>query len=363
MRVIKILLLGFSNLRYMPYARFWMDRLDPKNQDLHLLLWNRDGSPEDCPEGVRVHEFRWPMEDQIPKYRKLPAFWNYRRYALSLLDRERFDYIAVLHSLPGVLLLDRLLRDYRGRFFFDYRDVTYESFPPYRGIIHKLVDASRLTFISSDGFRRVLPRSEKLHTVHNLRPVSESYRPGREPGPIRIGFWGCIRHEKLNRRLIAALGSDPRFQLHYYGPKQAAARNLEDYVNRIGADNVFFHGPYRPGDQDRFALETDVLHNLYSNTESPSQKLAVTNKFYDGLLYGLPQLCFRGSWMGDLAEREALGLACDPQDPDFADQVWDYYRSLDREALIRRCRSCLELARQENDRGGQILHDAVQNNS
>ena len=356
---MKILLLGFGNLKHMPYARFYLDAFAGEGQQVHLLWWNRDGKPEDCPAGVAGHEFLWPIEDDIPKFRKLRGFRAYRRFALDLLDRQKFDLLVVLHTLPGVLLYDRLIRDYRGRFIFDYRDVTYEAFLPYRAIVHGLVHGSRITFVSSRGFLERLPQNHKIHISHNLRLVPSAVGTAPGEGPIRIGFWGYIRHGGLNRKLIAALGNDARFELHYYGREQAIGRGLKDYAKQNGIHNVFFHGSYEPGDQDRFARETDLLHNLYSNTEAPSQRLAMTNKFYDGLIYGLPQLCMRDSYMGDLVEREGLGLACDPADLDFPDRVWAYCRCLNRETLHNRCRQVLDTVTEEYHRGRELLRDAV----
>lgn len=359
---MKILLMGFAKMKYMPYMHFYLDQIDPKQHKVHVLYWNRDCAPEVPPAGVTCHEFAWFMEDDIPKLQKLRGFYEYRKFAATLLGREKFDFVVVMHSLPGVLLSGILTRQYRDRFIFDYRDYTYESFAPYRRIIHGLVRASRATFVSSDGFRDALPGLDKIYTSHNLRPDALSHRGQpvrREDAPLRIAFWGYIRHEQLNRKIIRRLAGDKRFKLHFYGREQTIALNLKEYAQALGADNVVFHGAYDPGQQDDFAAATDLLHNLYSNTEAPAQQRAMTNKYYDGLVYHLPQLCMKDSFMGDRVEREGLGLVCDPESPDFADAIWDYYHRINMEDFCRCCDAALAQVLREYEEGRSVIEDAI----
>lgn len=359
---MKILLMGFAKMKYMPYMHFYLNQINRQQHEVHLLYWNRDCQPEESPRDVICHEFAYSMEDDIPKLQKLRGFRGYRNYAIQLLNREKFDLIVVMHSLPGVLLSGYLTRNYRNRFIFDYRDYTYENLLPYRRIIHKLVKASRVTFVSSDGFRFALPASDKIYTSHNMLPDAEKHRQKherRESLPIRIVFWGYIRHEELNRKIIERLAGDPRFELCFYGREQAVALRLKEYACQINAENVRFFGAYDPGEQDGFAAEADLLHNLYSNTEAPSQSYAMTNKYYDGVIYRLPQLCMKDSFMGSCVEQENIGLVCDPSDADFADQIWSYYQQLDMEHFRCRCDAVLQRICQEYNLGRKVIENAI----
>ena len=361
---MKVLLIGFAKIKYMPYMHFYLNQIDRTQHELHLLYWNRDCLREELPQGVRCHEFAWSMEDDIPKVNKLRGFYQYRKYALSLLKKEKFDFIVIMHSLPGVLLGRYLSQHYRGKFIFDYRDETYERFSFYRRMIHKLVHDAYATFVSSDGFRALLPDLDNIYTSHNVFADAEDRRRQfayREDGPLRIAFWGYIRHEQLNRAIIRQLADDSRFQLHFYGREQAIALSLKEYAAQLGAGNVFFHGEYCPGEQDDFAAQTDLLHNLYSNTEAPSQKLAMTNKYYDGLVYRLPQICMTGSFMGQKVKKEGLGLVCDPLSPDFGDKLWEYYHALDCEAFCRSCDQMLTQVLNEYKEGRSVIENAVAN--
>jgi len=361
---VKILLMGFTKMKYMPYMNFYVDQIDKAENDVHILYWNRDGKDEERPSNrLRYHEFLCLQEDDVAKLKKVGSFLKYRKYALSVLRKEKYDFIFVLHSIPGVLITNYLVNQYENRFIFDYRDYTYEGFIPFKNCVHKLVNASFATFVSSDAFRKALPETKKMHTSHNLLEDSLAHRnrnPVDKKELVRIAYWGIIRHEELNKKIISSLANDQRFELHYYGREQAVAMKLKSYAAVIGAKNVFFHGEYKPEDRYDFSRQTDIIHNMFSNTEQPHMSLAMANKYYDGLIFYLPQICAAGSFMGDTAKKVNVGLACDPFQDDFADIVWDYYQRLDINAFYQSCDKELDRVIKEYKEGIAIINSAVE---
>lgn len=357
---MKILTMGFSKIKYMPYINFYLGNIDVAANDVHLLYWNRDLMPEDTTvlKGVTLHEFLCLQEDDTSKLSKIGSFLKYRRYALQLLADEKFDFVIFLHSLPGVLLFDKLTKRYAGRYIFDYRDSTYEWFKPYKNIIGKLVKASNATFVSSDAFRRFLPESEKnkIFTSHNLLTDSLAHRDEKEKygvpsDKIRIAFWGFIRHEEINREIIRKLSNDKRFELHYYGREQQIAQNLKAYVAQVRAENVFFHGEYNPEDRYLFVRSTDLIHNIYKDSNT---MLAIGNKYYDGLIFYIPQLCMRGSFMGEKCTENGVGFECDPFDDDFSDAIYNYFGKIESLSFRRSCDKELEKVMKEFDEGKKL---------
>ena len=162
---MKILVMGFTKLKYMPYMNFYLENIGCETNEVHLLYWNRDGKEEIAlPFPVSLHEFHYLQEDDVPKYQKLGGFVKYRSFALELLKAQKFDFIVVLHSLPGVLVSGYLTRHYRNRFILDYRDFTYENLSFFKKTVHKLVNASYATFVSSNAFRSILPPACLLYT-------------------------------------------------------------------------------------------------------------------------------------------------------------------------------------------------------
>ncbi len=343
---MKILIMGFSKVKYMPYMNFYLDNLNKDTSEIHVLYWNRDLQSEDLSKykGCTFHEFRCYQEDDVSKLFKVKSFVRYRKYAKKLLKNESFDFVFVLHSLTGVLVADILKKRYKGRYIFDYRDVTYEGFAPFKKIVATLTKNSSATFVSSDRFRQFLPFDceKKIFTSHNLLLDSLNHRDERTlygipSDKIRVAFWGFIRHEEINKEIIKKFSTDDRFELHYYGREQQIALNLKAYAKEINAKNVFFHGEYVPEERYNFVRSTDIIHNVYSNTETPSAINAMGNKYYDGIIFGIPQLCFENSLMAEKAVAAGVGLACNPFDEDFTDRVFSYYNNLNKKEFNESC--------------------------
>lgn len=361
---MKILLVGFTKLAYMPYMNFYLSQLSKSNNEVHLLYWNRDEKEEiNIPYDVILHEFKLFQEDEVAKIRKIKSFMRYRREAKHLLLYEKFDLIIVMHTIPAVLLYDILKKCYINRYILDYRDVTFENISLYKKIIHQLVNYSAATFVSSDAFRTYLPEKDNIYTSHNILLDSLEKRDfrksrSRKVTPIKIRYWGFIRHENINKLIIDKLANDNRFELHYHGREQKTANNLKKYCMANNIKNVFFHGEYKPEDRYEFARDTDIIHNLYENDKT--MKPAMANKFYDGITLYIPQLCNIGSYMGKLVSQYRIGLECDPSDDNFADEIYNYYNSIEWDEFEKNCKDVLDKVLYEYECGISKLKELFQ---
>jgi len=362
---MKILIVGFTKLKYMPYKNFYLDNIDHKVNDIHLLYWNRDCKQEDLSQynSLTLHEFLCYQEDEVPKKFKLHSFLKYRTYVKSVIQKNNYDFIIILHTLPGILIIDDLLKRYSGKYILDYRDSTYEEFLLFKKMVHLMVRNSSVTFVSSDAFRKYLPSDKRIYTSHNILIDSLHHREDKDKKgipseKIRMAFWGFIRHEEINKKIIAQVTKDKRFELHYYGREQETALNLKRYAKEIMADNVYFHGEYKPEDRYEFINNTDVIHNIYNDN---NMMLAMGNKFYDGIIFRLPQLCMKGSFMGERVEKFQVGLMCDPREEFFLENVYKYYSNLDRNAFNNNCDIALDSVLKEYQYGVNIVKNIGKN--
>ena len=125
---MKILIIGPGKMKYMPYIHFYLDNINWKAHDMHVAYWNRDEKDENLSqfEGLHLHEFKRFMVNDAPLKTKLCLFYSFRRFCVKLIKKHDFDCLIVLHSIPGVVLYDWLVKRYGGKYIFDYRDSTYE---------------------------------------------------------------------------------------------------------------------------------------------------------------------------------------------------------------------------------------------
>jgi len=364
---MKILIMGFSKLKYMPYINFYLDNIDCENNNIHVLYWNRDCKSEDKSKyhSVIFHEFSSFQEDDVIKSKKICNFVKYREYAKSILINSNFDFIIVLHTITAIVVMDILIKHYNKKYILDYRDSTYEENFIFQKLIHVLVNHSKLTFISSDAFRKYLPANTQIYTSHNIlldsfKHRDEKIKYGTHSEKIRIGFWGFIRHEDINRQIIEKISKDSRFELHYYGREQNIAKSLKNYTEELQADNIFFHGEYRPEERYEFIRNIDIIHNIYYDN---NMMLAMGNKYYDGIIFYLPQLCFTGSFMGRMAKKAAIGLECDPANHNFTNEINNYYTSISQEIFRINCDIEVNRVIDEYKKSVQLLNTALTEDS
>lgn len=340
---MKVLLLGFGKIAYMPYMNFYLDTLKGREDiSFELIYWDRDGKPDaELTNRIsKAYKFKAYLEEQLPFLKKLKYFMKYRQFALKILAQNKYDRIIVLHTTPGLTLLDYLVRKYKKRYLLDFRDISYEYIWFYRQLVGLLSRNSALTFVSSNAFRRFLPKNTNIYTVHNYLENSLNYKMLRKQSErlrkvIRIGYWGLVRQVGVNKKFMDALGNDKRFELHYYGRMQQDGRDMEEYAKKKGYSNVFFHGAYLPEERYDFAKKTDLIHNVYDCGHITGN--ATGNKYYDGIIFGIPQICTEGSYMGELVQKNELGIAIDLDSNNIAGRIWEYYESMNWDKFDKGC--------------------------
>lgn len=357
---MKVLLLGFSKIKYMPYANFYLDNINSISNEIHFVYWNRDLQEEDLSRyaNISFFEFKYFQSDDVARITKIKEFLKYKKFAKKILKQNDYDLIVALHTFPAVLLRNVLIKKYKDKFIFDYRDSTYEKYSFFRKIIGRLVKNSKVTFVSSDAFRTLLPSDceYKIITTHNIliNTLKQTKNlPKESPNEIiRIAFWGFIRDKQLNETLIEKISKDSRFELHYYGREQQIALSLKNFAKNINAKNVYFHGEYSPEDRYVFASKTDIIHNMFDDS---NMMLAVSNKYYDSIMFKIPQLCYTGSFMAKQVKEKGIGYDCDPFSENFTSKVYEYYNSLNREIFVEACNKEMKSVRQQYMAAANII--------
>ena len=362
---MRILVVGPGKMKYMPYVNFYLDNIDRSEHEIHVAYWNRDEKDEDLSafEDLILHEYRKYMVNDASLFVKLRLYYGFRKFCIKLIQRYNYDFVIVLHSIPGVILYDKLIKKYHGKYILDYRDSTYEpKVRLFQKTVANIIRHSKVTFTSSDGFRIYFPTEckSKVYTSHNLLEDSLKHRvyDKNSSERIRIAFWGFIRNIELNEKIISSLGNDSRFELHYYGREQSEALHLKEFTARHGYENVFFHGEYKPIDRYEFVKNTDLIHNLYYDE---NMMKAMANKYYDGLIFRIPQVCMTGSQMAIMCESAQVGIALDPRVENLGDKLYSYYHKFDKNIFDNNCDNELTRILQEYNDGVNVISELFKN--
>lgn len=340
---MKVLIVGFSQVRYMPYIYFHLDKY--KNETIDLVTWSRDGSKDIELDEYNIsshYEFDGLIKSEA-KNTKIFKFYQFRKFVKRILEKSKYDRIVLLHTFPAVLLSDILIKGYKERYVFDYKDITYEKFSFFKNIIAKLVINSKYTLVSSKGFLQYLPDSDRIFISHNIMQddLENRYKAKRIHVKKNISFWGMIRDYSVNESLLKQIKGMDNVRLIYYGTINETATRLKEYVANEEIVNVEFKGTYQNSDRKKFTHEVDFIHNMYS-TSDYNMNLAMSNKFYDGIIFHIPQICSKGSLMGDLVEKHRIGIAVDIDKENLCEKIEEFCATIDYDEFDKQCDTCLD---------------------
>lgn len=324
-----------GDLKYCPYINRYIERLENANVDYKVYFWNR--SKFDLQLSDHYVYYDEASELTNGKLQKLLDFVRFRKWLIHELKVNRYEKIIALSTLTGVLL-GRFLYKKKGQYVFDIRDYSYEHIKPFFAIEKKVIKNSAFTAISSGGFKEFLPEHEYI-IAHNFNrnDIQEGAKFEKTEGTINFVWNGVVRYFEFQRYYLDALKNDPRFNIIFHGDGPELDL-YKAYCSENGFTNVLFTGSYNNADKALLLKNAHILNNCYGYTQNAGNKLkyAVSNRFYDGMIYHIPQLVepegFKPAW----AKAGGLGVAFPPNE-DFAEKLYDYYQNIESESFDKAC--------------------------
>lgn len=348
-----------GDLKYCPYIKRYIERLEEKKIEYKVYFWNRSGFPLDCPTNYACYGA--VSELGKSKWKKAIDFVSFRKWINKKIKQDRPDGIIALSTLTGVIL-GKTLYSMTGKYVFDIRDYSYENIGLFYAIEKKVIKNSAFTAISSKGFKEFLPNGNYV-IAHNFN--RNDIKPGakftKTQGKIKFVWNGVIRYFDYQRKYLDALKNDARYEIVFHGDGPELKRYL-DYCNKNGFENVVFTGSYDNSKKAELLYDADLLNNCYGYIENAGNKLkyAVSNRFYDGIIYHIPQLVEPDGFKPQWAKEEKIGVNFSPIE-DFADKLFDYYQSIDSLKFDSACEKVLKTILEEDDDYIKKIDEFIEN--
>lgn len=294
---MKIAVLSCADLGRAQYLYKYLDLLDKLECSYDVIYWNRtlDDIKIKC-QGDFIG-FDLYVDSYKPLYKKIVAYIKFAQFVSKQIRVNKYDKLIVLTTQMAFVVLPFLMFSYKGKYIFDYRDLTKEYLGIYRYMVNKIADISETFVVSSQGYLKYFSKNilEKYCLCHNtFAKVSfkKELRVSKER-PIRIAYWGAVRQVDYNKKVCDLFGRDERFKVVYHG--DGAYNILDSYCKEMGYSNISFTGKYNLEDISSFANNSDILFNAYEQDFVTTPSLAV--KVYDSLEYRLPMLVSAGTYM------------------------------------------------------------------
>lgn len=301
---MKIVLILPGNLWFCPYVNIYVKILEKNNIKYDIISWNRDGS-----ESSGKFTFDMP-EKAGGKITKFSKFINYLKFIKNRLDNDNYDKVIVFGPQLGILLYSYLKKKYNKKFIFDYRDLSIEQLPVFKWIFKKLLSISNVNVISSIGFKKYLPQQDYI-VSHNFNlDSSADYKNTSadilQDNSINIVTIGSIRDYSANIEVVKSLANKPSFNLYFIG-KGDVSNLIKNYVELNNINNVFFSGFYNKSEEAELISNATFLNIYYPKIKSHSS--AMSNRFYNSLVYKRPMIVTSDSIQGHYVEEYNLGLS------------------------------------------------------
>ena len=88
--------------------------------------------------------------------------------------------------------------------------------------------------------------------------------------------------------------------------------------------------------------------HCYTKNAGNKLKYAVSNRFYDGMIYHIPQVVENDGFKPEWANSSGIGTSIE-LDGNFADNLYAYYLNIDAEEFDKACDECLQTVISEDD--------------
>lgn len=331
---MKICILGFCNLTIMQYLYKYTTILDEKGIEYDVVYWNRLGIHEDASFKGQAISFNSTINTYQPFRKKIIQFIQYAQFMRDKIKKGKYSKLIVLTTQTAIPLFDILCTKYKGKYIYDFRDITKEKFSIYRKAVIELINNSFITMVSSAGFIREIgiKNTRKIQIAHNTQSIGfKRVKPNYNANnnPIRIVYWGIIRQLEHNKRVCDCFGKDDRFQVVFHGT--GLNDELQAYCQKKKYSNISFTGLYKQSNITIFAEEADILHCIYEN--DAEQKPAMPVKAYDAIRYQLPVLVNSNCQVADFFQGIPGALSVELSKDNINNTVYEWYKSLSNEQI------------------------------
>lgn len=304
---MKVALIIPANIWFCPFLKIYTEYFDKLHVDYEVISWNRSNTVE---SGIQYNS---PSDSKArSRFSLLISYARFASFVKKIIIKNRYDKLIVFTPQLGIFLHRFLKKKYNKRYIFDYRDLSIEQNRVFRKPFEKLLNNSYANFISSPGFLKCLPNNVDYNISHNFdislvrECLSKQEMPSCIAQKIDVLTIGGIRDFSSNAEIIAALCNVEDVSMRFIG-KGPSAEKLKTYANNIGCKNILFEG-YYPKEKEKEYIKDCTFMNIYY-PHVVSHITALSNRFYNALIYKKPMIVSKGGIQGDFVEQYNLGIA------------------------------------------------------
>ena len=316
----KLLVITLTTKNFMPYFDKYETLFD-NDLEISTIQWNRIKD-----KNIKIYNAAKESSFYIDKknsHRRNPM--DYLKYSLfikKVLKKNNFDKIIFFGVHIPFFIQNYLIKNYKYNFIIDIRDHNYLY---YFFKMKRLIDATRFTVISSNGFKEWLPKSNRYIISHNapteILQSSKTKKQIKEHKIVNISYIGILRDFKVNQKLIIELSNNPNFHLIYHG-QGYINKELENIINQFDIKNITLKGYYKKSIENQLYEEATMI-NVLIDDSNINNKTLLPNRLYLAVMNEKPILTLKGTYLSEIVEKYNLGL-CLESIENSTQEIMDY---------------------------------------
>lgn len=339
---MRIALISCNSIRYMPYLSLYSELIE-KTGNSYIIITEHELNMVNNP----LH-FVYNGKCGGGILNKIENYLKWRSFVIKTLKEQKVERIVFFTNWPPIKLLDQCITRWRNKYIFDLRDFSIESKRWARIVEKMIIRNSIATVISSKGFLTWLPPIKEYKIAHNMptRYVIHSKCKSFQKEVVTIGYVGMLNYFQQNKRIVDATNGT-KYRLVYAGSAVKSC-TLEQYCVDKNYRHVTFSGAFENSEKEKLYDGIDLINAVYGN-ETEIVRHAIPNKLYDCLIYKIPILANKGTYLGELVVKSGVGIAIDTMDGDFVNCIDSYIRGFNRNCFEKSCEGLLRTFRNEQD--------------
>ncbi len=302
---MRIALILPNNVWFCPYASIYTKLLEKLDIQYDIISWNRSEKKEDAIQFNYTPQSRNPLMLWLA-YKKFASFVKFT------VKKNRYDKLIVFTPQSAIFLSDFLKKEFKDKYIFDYRDLSLEQKFYFKKPFLSVLNHSFANVISSPGFKQYLPQNFNYILSHNFdidvvkEALDKEGIPQLKNYPIDVLTIGGIRDYESNVQVIENLANIDGFTVRFVG-KGPSAEALQKTAQSLNAKNVSFEGFY-PKEKEKDYVADATFLNIYYPRKA-SHDTALSNRFYNSLIYGKPMITTANTTQGNYASDYGVGIA------------------------------------------------------
>lgn len=303
----KVLLLCGVEIEKAPYVLPYIELLKQNSVSFDLLCQKSQMAVDVA--GENVIGFGNKFDSNAPEWKKLLMMLEQAKIVKRVIRKNGYSKIIVFTAQKGIFLSRFLKKNFHGQYVLDIRDHTSMlRIPLCNRLLKSVIENSAYTVISSAGFKRWLPESDKYIVCHNTSFDMIEYglnNHALDMIGVKILIIGQIAYLESQIALIDGLRNSNDFTLSFVG-QGPASMPLQDYVEVNKLRNVTFAGRYQKKEERRIVQDYDfisifLLHSLNADT-------CMANRFYLSAVMRKPMIVAKNSWQAEVAAEYGIGV-------------------------------------------------------